>query len=152
MRAHADTVLIELTTGSDVAVLDVGLSDPGGGMEVCRKSRDTGHTVPVLMLMLMLIDRTASIDPVVGQDSGADDCLAKPFRLAELFACIRALVPRARSRRPLDGQHRVTDQPREAGAVVAARTCRDDQAQAPTPHRPPPSGRAVVRRRGDRTE
>ena len=99
VRADADAVLVGLTTGPDLAVLDVGLSDPGGGIGVCRRVRAAGHTLPVLML----IDRTTDIDVVVVRDSGADDCLAKPFRFAELFARIHELLPR-----PTAGPHRLT--------------------------------------------
>lgn len=98
VRADADAVRVGLTTGPDVVVLDAGLSGRGGGIEVCRRVRDAGNTVPGLML----IERTGGIDLVVARDSGADDCLAKPFRLAELFARLRALLPRASS-----GPHRL---------------------------------------------
>lgn len=89
VRADSEAVLAGLTTGPDVVVLDVGLSAPGGGIEVRRRLREAGHTLPVLML----IDRKTDIDLVVTRGSGADDCLAKPFRLAELLARIRVLVP-----------------------------------------------------------
>lgn len=71
-------------------LLDVNL--PGmNGMEVCRKLREAGNTTPVLML-------TALSDTehlVAGLDSGADDYLSKPFKLAELLARIRSLRRRA---------------------------------------------------------
>ena len=42
----------------------------------------------------MLTARTDEVDFVVGLDAGADDYVAKPFRLAELMARIRALLRR----------------------------------------------------------
>ncbi len=73
----------------DVLVLDLGL--PGmDGLEVCRRLRASGAEVPVLMLTA----RTDEVDFVVGLDAGADDYVAKPFRLAELLARIRALLRR----------------------------------------------------------
>jgi DNA-binding response OmpR family regulator len=42
----------------------------------------------------MLTARTDEVDFVVGLDAGADDYVAKPFRLAELLARIRALLRR----------------------------------------------------------
>lgn len=73
----------------DLLVLDLGL--PGmDGLEVCRRLRAGGTEVPVLMLTA----RTDEVDFVVGLDAGADDYVAKPFRLAELLARIRALLRR----------------------------------------------------------
>ncbi|PRX44319.1 DNA-binding response OmpR family regulator [Prauserella shujinwangii] len=73
----------------DLLVLDLGL--PGmDGLEVCRRLRAGGAEIPVLMLTA----RTDEVDFVVGLDAGADDYVAKPFRLAELLARIRALLRR----------------------------------------------------------
>jgi DNA-binding response OmpR family regulator len=75
----------------DVAlvVLDLGLPDMDG-LEVCRRLRAGRSSVPVLVLTA----RTDEIDLVVGLDAGADDYVAKPFRLAELLARVRALLRR----------------------------------------------------------
>jgi DNA-binding response OmpR family regulator len=43
----------------------------------------------------MLTARTDEVDFVVGLDAGADDYVAKPFRLAELLARVRALLRRS---------------------------------------------------------
>jgi DNA-binding response OmpR family regulator len=75
--------------GVDLLVLDLGL--PGmDGLEVCRRLRSAGRELPVLMLTA----RADEVDFVVGLDAGADDYVAKPFRLAELMARIRALLRR----------------------------------------------------------
>jgi DNA-binding response OmpR family regulator len=75
--------------GADLLVLDLGL--PGmDGLEVCRRLRSAGRALPVLMLTA----RADEVDFVVGLDAGADDYVAKPFRLAELMARIRALLRR----------------------------------------------------------
>jgi len=75
--------------GVDLLVLDFGL--PGmDGLEVCRRIRLEVPDLPVLMLTA----RTDEVDFVVGLDAGADDYVAKPFRLAELLARIRALLRR----------------------------------------------------------
>jgi len=82
---------LEVTTSAkvDLLVLDLGL--PGmDGLEVCRRLRAGGSELPVLMLTA----RTDEVDFVVGLDAGADDYVAKPFRLAELLARIRALLRR----------------------------------------------------------
>jgi DNA-binding response OmpR family regulator len=43
----------------------------------------------------MLTARTGELDTVAGLDAGADDYVAKPFRLAELEARIRRMLARA---------------------------------------------------------
>ena len=72
-----------------LVLLDLGLPDVDG-LEVCRRIRDAGSTVPILMLTA----RGGELDRVVGLDVGADDYLAKPFGLAELHARVRALLRR----------------------------------------------------------
>jgi DNA-binding response OmpR family regulator len=75
--------------GPDLLVLDLGL--PGlDGLDVCRRLRGEGLTVPVLILTA----RADEVDTVVGLDAGADDYVTKPFRLAELLARARALLRR----------------------------------------------------------
>jgi DNA-binding response OmpR family regulator len=77
--------------GADITlvILDLGLPDLDG-LEVCRRIRTSGKDVPVLMLTA----RTDEADFVVGLDAGADDYVAKPFRMAELLARARALQRR----------------------------------------------------------
>lgn len=93
-----DTVLV--TNGVDAlihvahqqfsaAVVDVMLPHMSG-FEICRRIRETGSTLP----MLLLTARDAIEDRVTGLDSGADDYLTKPFSFAELAARIRALLRR----------------------------------------------------------
>jgi two-component system response regulator MprA len=73
----------------DALILDVLM--PGvDGLEVCRRLRSSGDSVPVLMLTAR-----AEVDSrVAGLDAGADDYLPKPFALAELLARLRALLRR----------------------------------------------------------
>ena len=76
-------------------ILDVML--PGfDGFELCRRLRDAGIWVPVLMLTA----RDEIGDRVRGLDAGADDYLVKPFSLLELAARLRALTRRDDRRRP----------------------------------------------------
>jgi len=77
----------------DLVLLDVML--PGfDGFEVCRRIRKLS-SAPILMLTA----RTEEIDTVVGLELGADDYIAKPFRMRELLARVGAAL-----RRPLLGQ------------------------------------------------
>ncbi len=55
------------------------------GLEICRRLRQTGSKVPIILLTAK--DRIA--DRVAGLDSGADDYLTKPFRVEELLARVR---------------------------------------------------------------
>ena len=69
----------------DAILLDIGLPD-GDGREFCAKLRRDGKRMPVIMLT----GADAEQDVVRGLDAGANDYIAKPFRLAELLARLRA--------------------------------------------------------------
>jgi two-component system response regulator MprA len=74
----------------DAIILDVLM--PGlDGLEVCRRIRAMGNSVPVLMLTA----RDAVENRVEGLDAGADDYVTKPFALEELLARVRALIRRS---------------------------------------------------------
>ena len=70
----------------DAVVLDLGLPRLDG-LEVCRRLRESGHGVPVLMVTA----RHALEDKLKGFVQGADDYLAKPFALGELAARLAVL-------------------------------------------------------------
>jgi heavy metal response regulator len=76
----------------DLIVLDLMLSGMDG-LTLCRKLREKGLTVPVLMLTAK--DRVR--DKVVGLDAGADDYLTKPFAFEEFLARCRALLRKKES-------------------------------------------------------
>ena len=74
----------------DAVVLDLGL--PGrDGLGVLQHWRAAGIDRPVLVLTA----RASWQEKVLGMDAGADDYLAKPFRIEELLARLRALLRRA---------------------------------------------------------
>lgn len=73
----------------DLVVLDV-MMPRLDGWEVCRRLRESGSQVPVLMLTA----KDEVKDRVKGLDLGADDYLVKPFALEELLARVRALLRR----------------------------------------------------------
>lgn len=79
----------------DLVVLDLMIPRIGG-IDVCRKIRETNSTLPILMLTA----RDAVEDKVAGLDAGADDYLTKPFSFAELLARIRALLRRGKTADP----------------------------------------------------
>ena len=69
----------------DLVILDVGLPDMDG-RELCRLMRKQGVKCPVIMLT----GHTTDSDQILGLDSGANDYIAKPFKLPVLLARIRA--------------------------------------------------------------
>lgn len=78
------------TEAYDAVVLDLGL--PGvDGLTLLQSWRRNGITVPVLVLTA----RASWHEKVQGIDSGADDYVAKPFRIEEVQARLRALIRRA---------------------------------------------------------
>lgn len=85
----ADAAWMVRAAPLDAVVLDLGLPD-GDGVDLCRRLRDEGVAVPILMLTA----RDAVGDRVLGLDAGADDYLTKPFSLDELLARLRALARR----------------------------------------------------------
>lgn len=94
MRVHcagtAAAGLAELArVEPDVLLLDLMLPD-ANGLDLCRRLRESGHELPVLMLTA----RGDPFDRVLGLELGADDYLGKPFEPRELVARVRALVRR----------------------------------------------------------
>jgi DNA-binding response OmpR family regulator len=81
--------------GADLVVLDLMLPEMDG-MEVCRRLREAGSDVPILMLTA----RHTVAHRVEGLDAGADDYLVKPFAAEELAARVRTLL----RRRPPGGE------------------------------------------------
>jgi len=117
VRAATGHQALEMAAGGVAAVvLDLGLPDLDG-VEVCRRLRRSAPDVPILILTA----RGTEVDVVVGLDAGADDYVAKPFRLAELLARLRALLRRAGT---ADG----TPAPGPAGAPLVAQDVRVDVA------------------------
>ena len=74
----------------DAVVLDLGLPRVDG-LTLLRRWRDAGLAVPVLVLTA----RGSWHEKVQGIDGGADDYVAKPFRMEEVLARLRALIRRA---------------------------------------------------------
>ena len=90
-------------------MLDIGLPRLDG-LEVCRRLRSEGQSVPVLILTA----RADEVDTVIGLDAGADDYVTKPFRLAELLARVRALLRRGNRRHSVVQGVRVDPEARRA--------------------------------------
>ena len=73
----------------DLLILDVMLPRLTG-LDVCRRLRDAGSQLPIIMLTA----RGQEIDKVVGLRAGADDYVTKPFGFLELVARAEAVLRR----------------------------------------------------------
>lgn len=70
-------------------LLDLGL--PGrDGIEVLRRLRQSGNTIPVIVITA----RDGMGERISGLDEGADDYVVKPFDVKELLARLRAVIRR----------------------------------------------------------
>jgi len=74
----------------DAIILDLGLPKVDG-LTILRRWREAGIVTPVLILTA----RASWTDKVRGIDFGADDYVAKPFKMEEVLARLRALIRRA---------------------------------------------------------
>jgi two-component system alkaline phosphatase synthesis response regulator PhoP len=74
----------------DLLILDFMLPRMSG-LDVCRKLRQQGSRLPIIMLTA----RSQEIDKVIGLRAGADDYVSKPFGFLELLARVEALLRRA---------------------------------------------------------
>jgi len=102
----------------DAVVLDLGLPKIDG-LTLLRRWREAGIGVPVLVLTA----RDSWHEKVEGIDGGADDYVAKPFRMEEVLARLRALIRRA------SGQ--VAPELRCGGVVVDPRSAKVSLDGAP---------------------
>src|SRR5690554_5476475 len=97
-RHHYDTLLAPDASdlpariqryAPDLVVLDRMMPD-GDGAEACRRLRQQGEDIPVILLT----GRDETVDRVIGLEAGADDYLGKPFDPRELLARIEAVLRR----------------------------------------------------------
>jgi DNA-binding response OmpR family regulator len=61
------------------------------GLEVCRRLRAKGETVPIIMLTA----KSEEIDKVLGLELGADDYITKPFSMREFRSRVKAALRRS---------------------------------------------------------
>ena len=96
LHLHEEFAIDEAATGGagleavkqqryDLVLLDVGLPD-SDGRELCKVMRRVGCKMPIIMLTAASTDA----DTILGLESGANDYIAKPFRLGILLARMRA--------------------------------------------------------------
>ena len=88
-----EALLLADETAPDVILLDWMLPNVSG-IEVCRqlKTRTSTRGVPIIMISA----RSEEVDRVRGLETGADDCVVKPYSVVELMARVRAQLRRTR--------------------------------------------------------
>ncbi len=85
-------IKLAFDSSPDLIVLDIML--PGlSGLDILSALREKGRDVPILILSA----RGSTDSKIEGLGLGADDYLAKPFALSELFARVEALLRRRRA-------------------------------------------------------
>jgi two-component system OmpR family response regulator len=89
--------LLARTEQYDAVVLDLGLPRIDG-LTLLRGWRESGLSMPVLVLTA----RGSWHEKVQGIDGGADDYVAKPFRMEEVLARVRALIRRSSGQATLE--------------------------------------------------
>lgn len=80
---------LALTKNPDLILLDVMLPKMIG-WDVCKKLRESGSNIPVIILTA----REEEEDKVLGLEIGADDYITKPFSTRELMARVKANIRR----------------------------------------------------------
>lgn len=102
---------LALEQNPDLILLDLML--PGmNGFDVCAKIRESGSSIPIIMLTA----REEEEDKVMGLELGADDYITKPFSMRELLARVKANIRRvgmapaggSSGAAPVQGNGRVT--------------------------------------------
>ena len=87
-RDGAEALALFDAVRPDIVLLDLMLPKLSG-VDVCRDIRSRSR-VPIIMVTA----KTSEIDTVVGLEIGADDYIAKPYRIRELVARMRAVLRR----------------------------------------------------------
>jgi two-component system alkaline phosphatase synthesis response regulator PhoP len=80
----------------DLVVLDVAMPELGG-LDVCRKLRESGRQIPVIIISGQ---KKKEVDKVLGLELGGDDYLTKPFGTDEFIARVHAVLRRSRPEVP----------------------------------------------------
>ena len=76
----------------DLILLDIQMPD-GNGIDICQRLRRNGFAKPIVMLT----NKGAEVDIVLGLEAGANDYITKPFRFNELIARIRTQLRQFRA-------------------------------------------------------
>ncbi|GEM46829.1 response regulator transcription factor [Deinococcus cellulosilyticus] len=103
LEAQSGTEALEKLRDHDVDLLILDIMMPDlSGLEVLRKVRTAGETLPVILLTA----RDKPQEHVQGLESGADDYITKPFSFDVLLARVRLIL---RKRTPETSELRYAD-------------------------------------------
>ena len=80
---------LALEQSPDLILLDLMLPEMDG-LSVCRALRESGSSIPVLIITA----REEEKDKIMGLELGADDYITKPFSVRELLARVKANIRR----------------------------------------------------------
>ena len=89
MKDAMDEINFSKEVHFDVCLLDINLPD-GDGYQICKAIREKSQ-VPIIFLTAC----DDEIHTVLALEQGADDYIAKPFRIRELMARIKAVIRRS---------------------------------------------------------
>lgn len=81
--------IVDSAKDINICLLDVMLPD-GDGYQICKKVRENSH-IPILFLTAC----DDEVHTVLALEQGADDYIAKPFRIRELLARMKAILRRS---------------------------------------------------------
>ncbi len=87
-----DALLKCQTQIPDLVLLDLMIPPPNG-LQVCRELRSDPRTKNIRVIMLTAKDE--EVDEIVGFNLGADDYVAKPFKIRPLIERVKALLRRS---------------------------------------------------------
>lgn len=87
---NSNQVALEMVQVYDYELLIIGANRELEEIRWCRSLRMQNYSVPMLMLM----PSNSSRDRVIALNAGVDDCLEKPFNIAELIARVQSLLRR----------------------------------------------------------
>ena len=77
----------------DLIILDRMLPGSVSGLDICKRLRNDGVTIPILMLTAL----GEVEDRITGLSTGADDYLVKPFSMRELIVRVQVLLRRPKA-------------------------------------------------------
>lgn len=100
LKAHDGRSGLDMAIAENVSVIILDLMLPVmSGIEVCRRVRQAGLEVPIIMLTA----KDDVSDKVMGLDMGADDYMTKPFAIEELLARIRVALKHNETEKKVTG-------------------------------------------------
>jgi len=99
-----EALAMATTESPDLLLLDI-MMPKMDGLEVCKRVRQSGFMIPILMLTA----KSQEIDIIQGLEVGADDYITKPFAVREVIARVKAALRRTSAGKGLSRMLRIGD-------------------------------------------